>query len=196
MTVPAAEAPDEAVELTVEFEHGLPVGLNGEPVEPLALVTTLNELGGKHGIGRRDCVEDFIVGVKTRIIYESPAAEVLHTAHRALEEICLSREMLATQAILSRQYSGLVYRGDWFAPLRETLDQFFIASQRNVTGRVRVRLFRGVCCAVGRESEFSLYDRELATGGEHDTFDHTAAHGFLDIISISRKLEAHQREKE
>jgi argininosuccinate synthase len=180
----------------VDFEHGLPVGLGGERMEPLALVTQLNDTAGKHGVGRLDAVEDFAVGVKTRIIYEAPAAEVLHCAHRALEEICLSAEILRTQRAFSRQYSDSVYRGDWFTPLRQGLDAFFAESQKNVTGSVRVRLFKGVCTVVGRESRFSLYDRELATGGEHDTFDHRAAHGYLDILAVSRKLQAHQREKE
>jgi argininosuccinate synthase len=196
MSVNPAKAPDKPHELVVDFEHGLPVGIGGERMEPLELVTQLNETAGKHGVGRLDAIEDFIVGVKTRIIYEAPAAEVLHCAHRALEEVCLSADMLHTQNALSQQYSDIVYRGDWFMPLREALDEFFAESQKNVTGSVRVRLFKGVCSAVGRESHFSLYDRELATGGEHDTFDHTAAHGYLDILAVSRKLQAHQREDE
>ncbi len=191
-----ATAPDKPKELVIGFEHGLPISMGGERMEPLELIALLNETAGKHGIGRLDAVEDFAVGVKTRIIYEAPAAEVLHCAHRALEEICLPADMLNTQKALSQQYSDIVYRGDWFSPLRGALDEFFAESQKNVTGSVRVRLFKGVCCAVGRESRFSLYDRELATGGEHDTFDHKAAHGYLDILSVSRKLQAHQHEKE
>jgi argininosuccinate synthase len=196
MTTDPAKAPDKPKELVVDFEHGLPVGIGSEPLEPLELVTRLNEIAGKHGIGRLDAIEDFIVGVKTRIIYEAPAAELLHCAHRALEEACLSADMLRTQKALSQQYSDIVYRGDWFTPLRASLDEFFVESQKNVTGSVRIKLSKGVCCAVGRESHFSLYDRELATGGEHDTFDHKAAHGYLDILSVSRKLQAHQNDNE
>ncbi len=196
MTTSPAQAPDEPEHVIIDFERGLPVGLDGETTPPIELVTTLNELAGRHGVGRLDAIEDFTLGYKTREIYEAPGAEVLSQAHRALEEICLSAGVLRTQETLSRQCSELVYTGDWHTPLREAIDQFFIASQHNVTGRIRMRLFKGVCSAVGRESPFSLYDRELATHGEHDSFDHGAAHGFLDIIAIIRKLEAHQREKE
>jgi len=196
MTASHAKAPDKPEELVIDFERGLPVGLDGERMEPLDLVENLNKRAGKHGIGRRDAIENFTSGYKTRIVYESPAAEVLYTARRALQEIVLSGDVINIQKSLSQRYSELVYRGDWFTPLREALDQFFIESQHNVTGRVRLRLFKGQCTPVGRESEFSLYDRNLATGGEHDAFDYSAAHGFLDIISIVRKLEAYQREKE
>lgn len=196
MTINPAGAPDKPLELVVEFERGLPVGLDGQQMEPLELVKALNKLAGEHGVGRRDVTEASTVGIKTRKIYETPAAEVLHRAHRALEEICLPADLLQAQQEPSRRYSALVYRGDWFSPLRETLDEFFIASQRRVTGRARCRLFKGACTAVGRESRFSLYNKELATGGEHDSFDHSAAHGFLDIIAIKAKLEAHQREED
>jgi argininosuccinate synthase len=196
ITTAAENAPDKPEEVAIDFEHGLPVAIGGRQMSPVELVTALNELAGRHGVGRIDAIENFTVGYKCREVYEAPAAEVLFRAHRALEEICLPANVLLTQKLLSRQYSELAYRGDWFTPLREALDQFFVTTQRNVTGHVRMKLFKGVCKAVGRESKLSLYDRGLATGGENDTFDHSAAHGFLDIIAISRILEAHQREKE
>jgi len=192
MTVSPEKAPDKAETIELEFEKGVPVGLDGR-TGAVELVGRLNELGGRHGVGRVDVIEDRLVGIKSREVYESPGATIISAAHRALEEATIPREVLAVQPLLSQRYGELVYNGLWFGRLRETLDGFFDVSQASVSGTVRLKLYKGNCIAEGRKSAESLYDKDLASYTAADTFDHSAALGFVRIWSLPLKLEAAKR---
>ncbi len=195
LTVSPEAAPDEAAQIEVGFEDGVPVSLDGSITDPLELIVKLNEIGGAHGVGRADMVEDRLVGIKSREVYEAPAATILHTAHRALEALTLSRETLLFKEPLSQEYAQLIYEGLWFTRLREALDEFFAHLQQVVTGSVRMKLYKGNCTVIGRQSPFSLYELDLSTYGPKDTFPHASAEGFIDIWRLRLKQEARQRKK-
>ncbi len=191
---PWAEAPEEAFEWTtspqdapeqpeyleIGFVRGAPTHLNGQRMNLTELLETLNEIAGRHGVGRIDHVENRLVGIKSREIYEAPAATVLINSHRELESFTLPRELGHFKASLEPQYAELTYSGLWHSPLREALDAFMDSSQKSVTGLIRVKLFRGSCQVVGRQSDYSMYDLSLATYGDDDAFDHQAAEGFIN----------------
>jgi len=160
------------------------------------LIGRLNEVGGANGVGRFDMVENRLVGIKSREIYEAPGAHILLTAHEALEEICLSRLVTSTKRRLSITYSELIYNGLWFSDLREALDAFFVSTQKYVTGSARVKLFKGMCAVTGKKSPHSLYSKSLATYGEGDVFRHKSAEGFLDIWNLPLKAEGVRRLKD
>lgn len=162
LTVAPEKAPDEPAEIQIGFKRGIPVRLDGQALKPIEIIEALNELGGKHGVGRADVVEDRISGIKTREIYEAPAAAILFEAHRALERLVMPKELIHFKGILAKKYADLVYEGLWFTDLREGLDEFFRRVQQKVTGEVRVRLFKGRATAAGARSEYSLYDLGLA----------------------------------
>jgi argininosuccinate synthase len=189
------EAPDKTTYLEVGFEKGEPVSLDGEMLVPVPLVERLNKIGGENGIGRLDVVETRITGIKARMVFESPGAHILYTALSALEDIILSEDLLEAKERASVRYVQLIHRGLWFIREREAFDEFFRKIQASVTGNVRVKLYKGNCVVVGRKSEFSLYDRTLATVGPEDRFDYTAAQGFLEITGIPERLESRQRKK-
>ena len=186
-TAPEA-APDEAEYVTIGFECGVPVSLNESPTDPVSLIAQLNVLGGKHGVGRIDMIESRLVGIKSREVYEAPAATILLTAHRDLERLTIERDTLHFKARLELKYADLVYYGLWFHPLREALDSFMNDTQKTVTGEVRIKLFKGSCTAVGRSSPSGLYQYELATYDKADTFDHHASEGFIKIFGLPSKL--------
>lgn len=186
-TAPEA-APDEAEYVTIGFECGVPVSLNESPTDPVSLIAQLNVLGGKHGVGRIDMIESRLVGIKSREVYEAPAATILLTAHRDLERLTIERDTLHFKAGLELKYAELVYYGLWFHPLREALDSFMNDTQKTVTGEVRIKLFKGSCTAVGRSSPSGLYQYELATYDKADTFDHHASEGFIKIFGLPSKL--------
>ncbi len=186
-TSSVADAPDEPTTIELRFEAGLPVSLDGETLAPVELVAKLNELGGMHGVGRLDLVENRLVGIKSREIYEAPGATILHLAHKELERITLDKPVMDLSAHLSQQYANLVYNGLWFSPLKAGLDAFFAKTQRVVTGEVRIQLFKGQATALGRKADHSLYDESLATYTAADQFDHTAAEGFIKIFSLPLK---------
>jgi argininosuccinate synthase len=150
----------------------------------VSLIGQVNRRGGRHGIGITDLVENRLVGIKSREIYEAPGATVLHAAHRELESLVLDRETLHLKEMLVTKYAELVYYGWWFSPLREALDAFVASTQRTVTGRVRLQLYKGSCRPLGRKSPYSLYDRGLATYDEGDTFDHRAGEAFSKIWGL------------
>jgi argininosuccinate synthase len=183
----AAPAP---VELTVAFEGGVPVAVDGERLEPVALVERLHELGWAHGVGRIDHVEDRLVGIKSREVYEAPAATILHAAHRALEGITLTRDTLRFDRLVADELSRLIYDGLWFSALSRDLRGYVTSSQRVVSGEVRVRLDHGSAIVTGRRSPLSLYDRNLATYDEGDAFDHASAVGFIEIFGLPLRVEA------
>ncbi|HLA15277.1 MAG TPA: argininosuccinate synthase [Candidatus Limnocylindrales bacterium] len=179
-----------AVEITVTFEGGVPVAIDGERLAAAALVDRLNELAGAHGIGRIDHIEDRLVGIKSREIYEAPAAVVLHRAHRALEGLTLTKDTLRFDRFVADELSRLTYDGLWFSALSRDLRGYVASSQRVVSGEVRLRLDHGTAVIAGRRSPLSLYEKSLATYDEGDAFDHAAAVGFIRIFGLPLRVEA------
>jgi argininosuccinate synthase len=190
LTVAPELAPSEPHHLTLHFEEGLPVAIDGQALRPVPLLTKLNELGGTHGIGRADMVENRLVGMKSRGVYETPGGTVLHTAHQALESITLDREMLHYKQLVGLRYAELVYYGQWYTPLREALDTFVVKTQERVTGAVRLKLYKGTCTVVGRKSPYSLYREDLATFGQDDVYDQRDAAGFINLFGLPLKVSA------
>lgn len=185
ITTSPQEAPDEPEYIEIHFEGGKPVRINEKyGIEGLKLIECLNDIGGRHGIGRIDMIEDRLVGIKSREVYEAPAATILYQAHKELELLVLDRETLYFKEIISQKYSQLIYQGLWFTPLRDALDAFVRKTQERVSGKVRLKLYKGVAEIVGRSSENSLYDQNLATYDEGDLFDHKAAEGFIKLWSL------------
>ena len=186
---PPADAPDP-VDLVIDFEGGVPVALDGERLGSVELVERLHGIGGAHGVGRIDHVEDRLVGIKSREIYEAPAATILHAAHRALEGLTLSRDTLRFNRFVADELARLIYDGLWFSALSRDLRAYVASSQRVVSGEVRVRLDHGSAVVVGRRSPMSLYDKSLATYDEGDAFDHASAVGFIEIFGLPLRVEA------
>ncbi len=190
MTRAIADTPDEPTYVAIEFEQGVPVGLDGEALDPVALIARLNDLAGNNGVGRIDTIENRLVGIKSREIYETPAMSVLIQAHRDLEALTLTADLAQYKRGLEDTYAKLVYNGLWYSPLKACLDAFIAQSQERVTGTVRVRLFKGTASVVGRKSANSLYDEELATYTSADTFDHRAAEGFIYVWGMPTRVWA------
>ncbi len=188
MTKAIADTPDEPEYITIGFEQGLPITINGEKLAPVSLITQLNELAGKHGIGRIDMLENRVVGIKSREIYEAPALLVLINAHRDLESLTLTADITQYKRGIEQTYSELIYRGLWYSPLKEALDAFIHKTQERVTGEVRIKLFKGNAVIVGRQSENSIYAPDLATYGAEDEFDHKAAEGFIYIWGLPTRV--------
>ncbi|MCI0345108.1 MAG: argininosuccinate synthase [Chloroflexi bacterium] len=188
-TVDPGAAPDP-VELTVAFEGGIPAAIDGERLDPVLLVDRISTLAGQHGVGRIDHVEDRLVGIKSREIYEAPAAAVLHAAHRGLESLTLSKDTLRFNRLVANELAQLTYDGLWFSALHRDLRQYIASSQRVVSGEVRMRLDHGSAVVAGRRSPLSLYDKSLATYDEGDAFDHKSAVGFIEIFGLPLRVEA------
>jgi argininosuccinate synthase len=186
-TVAPQLAPDTPEYVSIEFEAGIPVGVNGQRRDSAELIHFLNDIGGAHGVGRIDLVENRLVGIKSREIYEAPAATILHFAHTELERLTLDKAVFDIKGELAQKYANLVYNGLWFSPLRNALDAFVDVTQRNVTGTVKVKLFKGNVIIAGRTSERSLYSPALATYTKEDAFDHTASAGFIKIYGLPVK---------
>jgi argininosuccinate synthase len=184
MTKDPSHAPRGSVELIIGFEQGTPVSLDGRPLSAVKIIRELNELAGTFGVGRIDMVENRVVGLKSREVYEAPAATLLHMAHTELERICLDRATFSYKTKVSQDFANVIYDGLWFSPLREALQAFIEESQRTVTGEIRVRVSAGLARITGRRSPFSLYDTGLATYSEGDTFDRTTAEGFLALYGL------------
>jgi len=183
----AAPAP---VDVTITFEGGIPVALDGVFLAPVEIVDRLHALGGAHGVGRIDHVEDRLVGIKSREIYETPAATILHAAHRALEGLTLSKDTLRFNRLVADEHARLTYDGLWFSALHRDLRGYVASSQRVVSGEVRMRLDHGSAIVAGRRSPLSLYDKNLATYDEGDAFDHASAVGFIEIFGLPLRVEA------
>ena len=189
-TVSPLEAPDEPEYIEIEFKDGEPIALNGEELSLSSLISKLNEIGGRHGVGRIDMVENRLVGIKSREVYEAPAATILITAHKDLEALTLSRELLHfKQNYIDTKFAELVYYGLWFSHLRECLEAFINEAEKFVSGKVRLKLFKGSCQPVGRSSPYSLYDLSLATYGEGDIFDQKLSEGFVQLWGLPYKIE-------
>jgi argininosuccinate synthase len=195
---PAIEPPDDSFQIVspvnntpdipeyaeIEFEAGVPVGMNGQSMNPVELISKLNILGGKHGVGRVDMVENRVIGIKSREVYEAPGACILHEAHWALQALILDRECSHFKETIALKYAELIYYGLWWTPLKKALDAFVETTQVNVTGTVRLRLYKGTASIAGRTSPFSLYSYKMATYDAADTFDHKAAEGFVKIWGL------------
>ena len=188
-TVAPSDAPDP-VDVVIGFEGGIPVSIDGEMLSGVALVEQLHDLGCAHGVGRIDHVEDRLVGIKSREIYEAPAAVILHTAHRALEGLVLSKEQLRFNRLVADELAQIIYDGLWFSALSRDLRTYALSSQRVVSGEVRMRLDHGRASVVGRRSPLSLYDKNLATYDDGDAFDHASAVGFIEIFGLPLRVEA------
>jgi argininosuccinate synthase len=186
-TVSPEQAPDQPTQVEIEFEHGVPVALNGKKMSPVELIMTLNTIGGANAIGRLDLVENRLVGIKSRELYEAPAATILHFAHRELERLTLDKDTMHYKAKISHDYADLIYNGLWYSPLRFALDAFVNETQKVVSGTVVLKLYKGNLELLGRWSPNSLYDTRLATYTEEDTFDHKASIGFIKIYSLPLK---------
>ena len=184
LTKSPATCPDLPAYVEVAFEAGVPVAVNGVALPLVELIGSLETIAGAHGVGRVDMVENRLVGIKSREIYEAPAAVVLHAAHRELEGFVIARDLERLKRDLGRTYADLVYNGLWFSPTRDAIDAFVAKVQERVTGTVRLKLFKGVCQVVGRTSPFALYDHGLATYDAGDLFDHRAAVGFIKIWGL------------
>jgi argininosuccinate synthase len=193
-TVDPELAPDLPRRVEIDFVEGVPVALNGEVMGPVELIQQLNEIGGAHGVGRLDLIENRLVGIKSREIYEAPAATILHFAHTELERLTLDKATANMKAQLAIEYANLVYNGLWFSPLRKALDAFVDETQHSVSGTVRVKLHKGRVVVAGRSSLYSLYSTELATYTTADTFDHKASEGFIKIFGLPMRtyVQVHQ----
>jgi argininosuccinate synthase len=186
-TVSPEDAPDEAEYVIVEFEKGVPFALNGKTMDGVSLIKELNKIGGRNGVGRIDMIENRLVGIKSREVYEAPAGMILNTAHKELERITLEKSVAHYKALVTQEYSNLIYNGLWFSPLREALQAFIDKTQENVTGLVKLKLYKGNIIVSGRTSPFSLYDPLLATYTIADQFDHSASEGFIKIYGLPYK---------
>ena len=184
LTISPLKAPDKPAYVEVEFAKGIPVKINGKALKPLTLIEQLNKLGGKNGIGRVDVVENRLVGIKSREIYENPAATLIQTARHELECLVLDRETLHYKQPISQKYAELVYYGLWETPLKKQLDAYFNKTQERVSGTVRLKLYKGNCTVVGRKSKYSRYKEELATYGKKDVFDQKLAEGFIKLWGL------------
>jgi len=195
LTQPLDQTPDEPECVTVAFEKGLPVSVNGRQLSPATLLRELNVLGGKHGVGRVDIVENRFVGMKCRGIYETPGGTILQQTHRALETLCMDREVMHLRDSLIPKYSTLIYNGFWFAPEREMLQTAITQSQENVTGEVRCKLFKGACHIAGRRSPNSLYNPELATFEQDEVYNQADAEGFIKLNALRLRVRAMAAQK-
>lgn len=181
------DAPAKPQYVTVSFKKGIPVALNGKKCKPVDLVKRLNKIGGAHGVGRVDMVEDRLVGIKSREIYEAPASAILYAGHIALEELVLDRETRRHKDALAGRYAEIVYNGLWFTPVKEAMDAFINKTQENVSGDVKLKLYKGSVTVCGRKSPASRYKMALATYGEGDVFDQSLAKGFIDLWAMPYK---------
>lgn len=187
-TVSIENAPEQPEYIEIDFEKGVPVKLNNKEMNGVDLISKLNKIAGQHGVGRIDHVENRLIGIKSREIYECPAASVLIKAHQSLEYLTLPKETLHFKHMIDVKYGELIYNGLWFSQLKEALDAFINATQEHVTGKVKVKLHKGNCIVVGRTSPKSLYDVKLATYDEDDQFDHKASEGFIKIWGLPTKV--------
>ncbi len=190
LTVDPQNAPDTPAFVEITFTSGVPTHLDGQAMSAVQLMERLNQLGGKHGVGRVDIVENRLVGMKSRGVYETPGGAILYEAHNALERLVLDAATLHFKESISPKYAELVYNGLWFTPLREALDAFVAETQYNVTGKVRVRLYKGSAVVEGRQSPYSLYREDFATFGEDDVYNQADAEGFINLYGLPIKVRA------
>ena len=189
------QAPDEPTYVTIHFEKGKPIAINGKEMNGVEVVTTLNELGGKNGVGLADIVENRLVGMKSRGVYETPGGAILYHAHNKLEELCLDRDTFHYKQQIGLKFAELVYYGQWFTPLREALSAFVDSTQQTVTGDVKLKLYKGNIIDAGVTSPYSLYDPEIATFDEDEVYNQADADGFINLFGLPIKVYAHMKAK-
>jgi len=194
-TVAPDQAPDEPEYVEIGFEAGWPVSVNGVACDPVTLVEQLNAIGARHGVGRVDIVENRLVGMKSRGVYETPGGTLLHAAHRELESICVDRDTLHFKEFIAPRYAELVYYGQWFTPLRKALDAFVDSTQERVTGVVRLKVYKGQVTVAGRRSPYSLYSEDLATFGADNVYNHKDAAGFINLFGLPITVQARLEQK-
>ena len=190
LTVPPELAPDKPAYVEVGFEKGVPVSLDGKPYGPVELIKELNQLGGVNGVGIVSMVEDRLVGMKSRGVYETPGGTILYQAHEELERLTLDRRTLEFKELVAQKYAQLVYDGYWFSKIKYALDAFIEETQKTVSGKVRMKLYKGSCAAVAASSPYSLYSGELATFGADEIYSHQDAQGFINLFALPLKVQA------
>jgi len=195
LSVTPEKAPDKATYVELEFEKGIPVKLNGKTLKPVELMTELNKIGGENGIGIIDIVENRLVGMKSRGVYETPGGTILYAAHRELELLCIDRDTLHYKDIVSQRFAELVYYGQWFCPLREAISAFVDVTQQYVTGKVKLKLYKGNIIPAGSESPYSLFSEELCTFGRDDVYNQKDAEGFINLFGLPLKVRALMEER-
>ncbi|MDR1028103.1 MAG: argininosuccinate synthase [Clostridiales Family XIII bacterium] len=195
MSRPIEQAPNEPAFIEIEFEAGVPVALDGKRLSPVELLCALNALGGEHGVGTIDIVENRLVGMKSRGVYETPGGTILYKAHFALEKLILDRETMNYKGLTAQKYAQIVYDGQWFTPLREALDAFVDVTSKDVSGLVRMELYKGNALPTATRSEHSLFNEDFATFGEDEVYDQKDAEGFINLFSLPMKIRAIQNEK-
>lgn len=195
MTTPPEQAPDQPTYVILEFENGIPISVDGEKLPPVELLKKLNALGGKNGIGVIDIIENRLVGMKSRGIYETPGGTLMYEAHKILEKLTLDRMTQSFKRTLAEQYAQLVYDGLWFTPLREAMDSFVDVTQKSVTGKVRLKLYKGSCTNAGSSSPYSMYSEEFATFGEDEVYNQKDAEGFINLFALPLTIRAIMKEK-
>ena len=187
---PPEKAPDKAEYVEIEYEQGVPVALNGKKMSPLKIIEEANIIGARNGVGIDDIVENRLVGIKSRGVYETPGGTILYAGHRELEYLCLDRQTFHYKELIANKYAELVYDGNWFTPLREALDAFVNETQKTVSGTVRLKLYKGNVSPAGAKSPYSLYSEEFATFGEDEVYNHQDAEGFINLFGLPLKVRA------
>lgn len=197
MTVAPEDAPDKPEQVEIEFEKGVPIKLNGVEEDAVTIIEKLNEIGGRNGVGIIDMVENRLVGMKSRGVYETPGGTILYTAHKELEYITLDKETMRFKQMVSDKYADLVYNGQWHTPLKEALDAFVDSTQQNVTGVVLVKLYKGSCNVIGMDSVYSLYNKDFATFGENvdNIYNQKDAEGFINLFGLPIEVQALMKRK-
>lgn len=190
LTVDPRKAPDDPEYVEIQFKQGIPIRVNSKALSPASIIRTLNEIGGRNGVGRIDMVENRLVGMKSRGVYETPGGSILVEAHRQLEQITLDRETQHYKDVVAQRYAELVYNGQWFHPLREAMDAFFESTQQHVSGNVRLKLYKGSIIPAGRKSVESLYREDFATFGKDSVYDQSDAAGFITLFGLPMKVAA------
>jgi argininosuccinate synthase len=193
LSVPPEDAPDEVTYVNIDFEKGVPVAVDGVEMDPIALLTKLNELGSKNGVGTVDIIENRLVGMKSRGVYETPGGTILFAAHAGLEKLVLDRDTLQYKAIVAQKMSQLIYDGLWYTPLREAISAFVDSTQELLTGTVRMKLYKGSAIVAGRKSPNSLYSEEFATFSADEVYDQSDAEGFINLFSLPLRIRAMQK---
>lgn len=195
LSVSPEKAPNKPEYVEIEFAKGEPIGVNGKKLAPVKLIETLNKIGGKHGIGRIDIVENRLVGMKSRGVYETPGGTILYTAHQSVESLTLDRDLLHYKLLVAQKYAELVYYGQWYTPLKESLDAFINKTQENVSGVTRLKLYKGNVIVVGRRSPRTLYRPDLATFEKESIYNQKDAEGFINLFGLPIKVEAMSRRR-
>ena len=193
LSVPPEDAPDAVTYVDIDFEAGIPVAVDGEKLDPIALLTKLNELGSANGVGTVDIIENRLVGMKSRGVYETPGGTILFAAHAGLEKLVLDRDTLQYKAIVAQKMAQLIYDGLWYTPLREAISAFVDSTQELLTGTVKMKLYKGSAVVAGRKSPNSLYSEEFATFSEDEVYDQSDAEGFINLFSLPLKIRAMQK---